>query len=309
MPQRSHRAPALAMIVLYGLSARWLRAQMVPVSDEGRLSADAASLSQPLYTGPVPVEASAAGGAESPAEPAAVVLPPTRRVRDLPKPSSGDKYRIRPLRAVAFGLTTSTLGGGAEMAMPLASTLNVRVGASYLLYNTPFSIDCIEYNPGIKFVAGRSTLDWFPFHGSFHVSAGALFFQNSIAGSASVPEGQSFTLGGTTYLNSVDDPVHGTAAVTYRKRLAPLVLLGFGNILPRSGRHLSVPIEFGGAYLQPPDIALALAGTACTNQGCFNAGTDPTVQANLAAERSRFSSDLRFLEVYPIVSIGVACRF
>ena len=88
-----------------------------------------------------------------------------------------------------------------------------------------------------------------------------------------------------------------------------MVLLGFGNILPRSGRHLSMPFEFGGAYLQPPTLNLKLSGTACTNQGCFNAATDPQVQSNLTKEVTTLQSDIRFLQVYPIVSLGLACRF
>ena len=216
---------------------------------------------------------------------------------------------MHPLRAVAFGLTASTLGAGLDMAMPLASTLNLRIGASYVRYDYLFTIDGIHYDPGIKFRAGRGTIDWFPHRGGFHISAGALYFKNDISGTANVTEGQMFTLAGTTYLNSVDDPTHGTASITYGKTLAPMLLLGFGNILPRSGRHFSVPIEFGGAYLQPPTVHVNLAGTACTMQGCFNAATDPTIQANLAAESSRFTGDLRLLQVYPIVSLGLACRF
>ena len=152
-------------------------------------------------------------------------------------------------------------------------------------------------------------MDWFPHHGAFHISVGALYFRNAIAGVANVGEGRSFTLGDTTYVNSVDDPVHGSAAITYHKKVAPMATLGFGNILPRSGRHVSVPIELGGAYLQPPDMTLDLAGTACTNEGCFNARTDPTLRANLLAEETRFEKDLRYFQVYPIVSLGLACRF
>lgn len=216
---------------------------------------------------------------------------------------------MRPLRAVAFGLTVSTLGAGVEAAVPLSRTLNWRVGASYVRYDVPFSINGIDYDPGVKYTAGRSTLDWFPHRGAFHISAGALYFRNAIAGSARVVEGATFTLGDTTYVNSVDDPIRGRAALVYGKHVAPLVLLGFGNILPRSGRHISVPIEFGGAYLQPPAVQLDLAGTACTNQGCFNAATDSTVRENIAAQQTRFTSNLRPLAVYPILSLGLACRF
>ncbi len=245
----------------------------------------------------------------APASAAPVTLPvKPAKVRDLPA-LSGDRPRVRPFRAAAFGLTASSLGAGSELAIPVARTLNLRAGASYILLHSPFNVDGIDYTPTLKFTSGRATVDWFPHHGAFHISAGALYFRNSIGGSANVVEGQSFTLGGTSYLNSVDDPVHGSASIVYGKQIAPMLLLGFGNILPRSGRHLSVPFEFGGAYMQPPTLNLKLSGTACTTQGCFNAATDPQIQTNLAKEINTLQSDIRVLEVYPIVSLGLACRF
>ncbi len=254
------------------------------------------------------VPASSSAPATSPGAP--VTLPPKpAKIHDLPAPGNGDRPRIRPFHAVAFGLTASSLGAGAEFAIPVARTLNVRVGGNYILLHYPFNVDGIDYNPGLKFTSGRATIDWFPHRGAFHVSAGALYFRNSIAGTADVVEGQTFALGGTNYINSVDDPIHGTASIAYGKQIAPVVLLGFGNILPRSGRHLSMPFEFGGAYMQTPILNLKLSGTACTTQGCFNAATDPQVQANLTKEINTLQSDLRFLQVYPIVSLGLACRF
>lgn len=141
------------------------------------------------------------------------------------------------------------------------------------------------------------------------MSAGMLYFHNQIAATGAVGAGQSFTLGTTTYINSVDDPVGVNASVTYGRQVAPLVLLGFGNLLPRSGRHFSAPVEFGGAYLQAPTLNMQLTGTACTSQGCFNAATNAQVQANLTSELRQIRSDLRLLQVYPVMSVGLACHF
>ncbi len=271
----------------------------------------APALLEPVIADPaLPSAAAPILASPTPAAPGPVTLPPKpAKVRDLPALGGGDQVRVRPFRAVAFGLTASSLGAGGELAIPVARTLNVRVGASYLKWQYPFELDGIDYDPGLKFTSGRATIDWFPHHGAFHVSVGALYFRNAIGGSANVTEGQSFSLGGTSYVNSVDDPIHGTATITYGKQIAPMVLLGFGNILPRSGRHFSVPFEFGGAYMEPPTLNLKLKGTACTMQGCFNAATDPEVQANVTQEVNTLQQDIRLLQVYPIVSLGLACRF
>ena len=323
----------LALLALgTAVSGTDLTAQMVPAATIGGVDGGTPTvdLSDPLYTSSdveassavslvssrvaLPSEAESSSvrepmGSSAPAGDPGVTRPLPPRSHELRQPRAREGYRMRPLRAVAFGLTASTLGAGAEMAMPLSRTLNWRVGANYVRYDVPFQISGIDYDPGVKYTAGRSTIDWFPHHGAFHISAGALYFRNTIAGSASVVEGGTFTLGDTTYLNSVDDPIRGSASLVYHKRIAPLLLFGFGNILPRSGRHVSVPFEIGGAYLQPPTVLLDLAGTACTSQGCFNAATDSAVRENIAAQQTRFTRNLKPLEVYPIVSMGLACRF
>lgn len=100
----------------------------------------------------------AAPSMPGPAEPF-TLPPPPKRVRALPDARSGD--RVRPFHAAAFGVTASTLGGGAEMAVPIARKLNLRVGGSYLNWRFPFSKDAIDYSPGVKFAAGREPLTGF----------------------------------------------------------------------------------------------------------------------------------------------------
>ena len=86
----------------------------------------------------------------------------------------------------------------------------------------------------------------------------------------SVGPGQTFVLGTQTFLNSVDDPASGSSSVIYPRTFAPLLMLGYGNLLPRSGEHLSLPIEVGVAYTGAPQISVALNGTACVSDGCVN---------------------------------------
>jgi len=70
-----------------------------------------------------------------------------------------------------------------------------------------------------------------------------------------VPAGKTFTLDGTTYTSSATDPVTGTGAVTMNKT-APKLTVGWGNLVPRSGRHFSVPVEIGAAYIGDPKVAV-----------------------------------------------------
>ena len=228
----------------------------------------------------------------------------------LPPPSKRHEERhFGPFSTMALAVTGSTLGPGVELATPLSGTMNLRLGGSYVNLQVPFSLGGVNYSTALKLTSGQGVVDWYPRRRGFHVSVGALYFRNAASAGETVNPGQQFELGGATYINSVDDPVQGTASLKFPRTVAPMVLMGFGNLIPRSGRHISVPFEVGGAYVGRPQIGLQLTGTACTTQGCFNTATDASTQANVAKEIDTLNQDLRLLQIYPIVSLGVALRF
>jgi hypothetical protein len=87
---------------------------------------------------------------------------------------------------------------------------------------------------------------------------------------------------------------------------------GWGNVIPRNGGHFSFPVEVGVAFIGSPAVNVALtSGQACNAQGqnCVNVATDPTLQANLQAQITKYKSNLDPLKTYPIVSFGVAYSF
>lgn len=220
-----------------------------------------------------------------------------------------DKLQVHPFSKIAVGLKVNTLGAGIEIATPLSRSLNARAAVNFADFNYAFSIDGIAYDTALRFQSGQMSVDWFPFHGGFHVSPGVMYFQNGLSGNASVPPGQPFQLSDTSYINSVDDPVYGTAGVTYGRKIAPTLTIGFSNIIPRNGSHFTVPFEIGAAYLGAAQMNIQLAGTACTKDGCFNAATDPDTQANLHREEESLNGELAKYKLYPLVSLGFAYRF
>lgn len=107
----------------------------------------------------------------------------------------------------------------------------------------------------------------------------------------------------SSFLNSVDDPVSGTASFEYSSKVAPMLLIGFGNLLPRCGRYLSVPFEVGAAYSGQAAIDVKLAGTACTAQGCsMRDGSADSLRQELID----LDSELKPFPFYPIISLGLA---
>jgi hypothetical protein len=212
---------------------------------------------------------------------------------------------------IGVGVNVSSLGFGAEMAARVTSRSNLRAGFNLFNYSRQFSKDGVSYAGELNFRSVQVNYDWFPFRGAFHLSPGMLIYNgNQIKANASVPGGQTFTLNNTTYASDAANPVSGTGKVDFMKA-APTFLVGWGNLIPHSGRHFSVPVEFGVAFTGAPRAALNLNGSACDSTGvnCRAIGSDPTIQSNIASEQNKINHDMAPFKVYPVISAGLAFSF
>jgi len=212
-----------------------------------------------------------------------------------------------------FGMAVkvSPLGLGIEAATPLTYRTNLRVGANAFSYSHGFNESGVNYNANLNLRSVESHLDWFPFAGAFHLSPGALFnYGNPVTGNASVGSGQSFTLGSTKYVSGPTSPISGTGKIGFN-RVAPSFLAGWGNLLPRSPKHFTVPFEFGAVFQGVPKATLNLAGDACNSTGgdCHNIGNDSSFQNNVIAQQNKLNNDMSFFKVYPVISVGFGYKF
>ncbi len=240
------------------------------------------------------------GGSSVPAAMGAVTAPPSAT-------------RSGAFAGFGVGVKVGLLGAGVEVATPLSYHLNLRAGGNFMNFSDTLSSDGITYDATLRFRSAEASVDWFPWAGGFHISPGALVYNNNqISGGAHVAAGDTFTLNSTTYTSSATNPVTGTGSVVMNKT-APKLTIGWGNLIPRSGHHFSFPVEIGAAYIGDPKVSLNLAGTACyTDQGttyCDNVATDPMIQANVTAEEQKLNKDAADARFFPILSLGFACRF
>jgi hypothetical protein len=214
------------------------------------------------------------------------------------------------LPRIGVGAKVSPLGIGFEGTTAITRNSNVRAAFNFLNYDHTYNKDGITYDADLGFRSLQFTYDQYLIKG-FHVSPGLLAYNGTHAdGTAFVPSGQSFTLGGVRYFSGSANPVNGTARVEFRKA-APLVMIGFGNPLPRSGRRFGFNLDVGVVFQGLPDTMLGLTGTACAvgpAAGCVNAATDPAVQKNVQAQQTKINNDLDPLKYYPVLSFGVSWR-
>ncbi len=184
-----------------------------------------------------------------------------------------------------IGVTGSTLGVGIQAATSVTHNSNLRVGVNGFNYTDNFSKDGVDYNAKLKLRSAQVTFDQYIVSG-FHISPGVLIYNgNTGSANAAVPGGQSFSLGSQNYYSSAVNPVSGAAAVTFNK-VAPMILIGFGNMLPRGQRHFGLNFDAGVAFEGSPKTALNLGGSACltsTQVACLNAATDSSYRASECA--------------------------
>jgi hypothetical protein len=178
-------------------------------------------------------------------------------------------------------------------------------------YSDSLTSHGVGYGAELHLRSVQVTYDQYLFRG-FHVSPGVLLYNgNKVDATASVAAGQSFTLGSARYYSNQTNPISGTGKVKLGKT-APMVLFGFGNLIPRTERHFGVNFDAGVVFQGSPETTLNLAGSACgisPTAGCVNAATDPIVQSNIRVEQDKLNHDLEPLKYYPVVSIGVSWRF
>jgi hypothetical protein len=308
-----------AFITTLALCSPWARAQGAPASGSPASvsisnPSDSSELSARAATPDLPFGPSASIWYKSAAESSSLAEDadssgPLPRPESTTEPTRVHKFYARPFHTFAIGVKASTLGPAVEIATPLSASLNLRAIGHFIDLDYNFNVDGIDYTTGVNFRSGQLGVDWFPFHSGFHVSPGLLYFKHYLSGVINVPAGKHFSLEDVDYINSVDDPVSGTASVGFSRHIAPALTIGWGNIIPRSGRHLSLPFEIGAVYTGAGVMDVRIAGTACTYQGCFNAATDPDTQANLQKEIRDLNKEVKKFQYYPIISLGLAYRF
>jgi hypothetical protein len=209
-----------------------------------------------------------------------------------------------------IGVNLSSLGAGVELAVPLGKKFNVRGGFDFFRYSGTFTNDGIHYDGQLRLLSGQAHLDWFPIS-IFHVSPGALFYDgNGVRANATVPGGQSFSVGGTPYQSDPAAPVTAVGRLDFLK-VAPMITVGIGNLVPRSGKHFSFLFEIGGAYQGSARVALNLAGNVCDSSGlnCRAIAGDSTVQSNIQAQQVKIQNDVNPYRFYPVVTVGVGFSF
>ncbi|HUH63464.1 MAG TPA: hypothetical protein VLZ50_10720 [Terracidiphilus sp.] len=239
-------------------------------------------------------------------------------------PTRGAYQASAPFARFGFGVSLSPLGIGLQTATNINDHLNLRGTGSFFNYNTSFTTSGFTANAKLNLASAGAALDYYPTHLGFRVSPGVLFYNNNgLTAADTVAGGTSFTLNGDTFYSANANsatgatPANGNASLALNTTKPAFTLTtGWGNLAPRSGRHISFPFEIGAAFTGSPSLNANLAGWACHDQAqtqCVDlSSSNPIaleVQSDLKAQIAKWTSDLSPLKVYPILSVGVGYSF
>ena len=271
--------------------------------------------SEPRFALAVPPWIPDYAASSSSREPATIALdelpdaPSTRRAGFV-RPPLAVASHTGPFSTVALAVTFGSGGVGIDVATPLNTKFNLRGGAGFLNYTTSF-VATVPITGTLQLRNVHGVVDWFPWGKAFHISPGVTFYQsNRYDAFIYIPGGQVVAFSDQNYTSDPNDPVHGTADVTFGNQVAPRLTVGWGNMIPHTDKNWTFPFEIGAEYVKPPVSAFTLLGSSCDAQGdCGSVQNDPDTQANVLQQQIDLTNELRPLRFFPVISIGVSYKF
>jgi len=188
----------------------------------------------------------------------------------------------------------STLGLGAEVAFPVSSSVDARIGLNSYKYNfnntTTSSGNSTDFRGDLKLQSLQALADWHPWSGSFRLSGGLMYNNNKFDMTAQ-PVGGSVNIGGVPYAVSGSEYVNAT--VDFNK-LVPYLGMGWGRTPRNTG--LSFTSDIGVMFQGSPK------GSVTTNISGVAASDINQANADL-------NDGLKNFKIYPVLSFGIGYTF
>lgn len=230
------------------------------------------------------------------------------------------KPTLAPFSRVGLEAGVSLMGINLQAATNMERHLNLRVNGNVFNYSkSNIETNGVTYSGKLNLASVGVDVDYYPFptHG-FRLSPGLLLYnQNTVSATGVVAGGTSFTVNGATYYSSAQNPVQATASIGLNANNPAFTLTtGWGNIISRTGGHLSFPFEIGAAFTGAPKPNIAFpSGQVCGSgfsgavSNCVDVSTDKQFQSDVQAQTATYKSDLNVVGIYPIISFGIGYNF
>ncbi len=196
-------------------------------------------------------------------------------------------------------------GISVEYTKPFSEKLNLRLALTSLPLEADFDEDGIEYEGEWTKNNAGVLLDWRPFSGSFHITAGLYAGGNELKLKASSKD-EDLEIGDETYTAS---DLTLKSEVTYADT-APYLGIGWGNAA--QGGAITMNFDLGILAAGSPSLSYDASGTIedPNNPGLIiDVSSSPELQEDLEKERIALEEDFEDFEFLPVIHFSIGYRF
>lgn len=202
----------------------------------------------------------------------------------------------------AMALGAGTPGVGLSLGFGFSRQWGMRVGYSAFDLHHAVNTSDVDYRGTLKLGIATALLDWYPFKGVFHLTAGVADDATKLDVVGQPTQG-TYTFNGNTYTTQQIGSLTGQAKFAHP--VGPYLGFGWGNPTGGSGR-VHFLLDVGAIYGGAPQVTLnAQCGSAAPPGSPLCA----TAQSDLLVERRNLQHKVDVLDWYPVVNLAVAVRF
>jgi len=202
----------------------------------------------------------------------------------------------------AVALRAGTPGVGLDLDLGLSPTFGVRVGYSGFDINHSVDTSDVDYSGKLKLSMGTALVDWYPFEGVFHLTAGAAFNSTKLD-VVGQPSAGTYTINGDTYNSSQIGSL--TGQLKFGNSVAPYVGFGWGNPTAADS-HIHFLLDVGAIYGGTPSVSLT---AQCGSAAPSGSPVCDQAQSDVVTEQQKLRNKADILQWYPVLNFGVAVRF
>jgi hypothetical protein len=196
----------------------------------------------------------------------------------------------------------STLGVGATITKSITPNLNAKLGVRGLGTSANISESGIDYDAKLNLFSVSTLVDYHPWKNSgFRLTGGLVFQDNNIEGNGKSNSDQKIQIGDQEYTSDQLGSVK--AKVSFPNSVAPYLGIGWGNAV-KPGNRWSFSANLGVMFTGSPKVNLTPQfGAAATPQ------IQDQIQSDVERERQQLENDLKWLNIYPVLSLGISYQF
>lgn len=191
----------------------------------------------------------------------------------------------------SLGAGVNTLGYGVDGNIRLSDRFSATAGWNTFSVDGDVDTDEVAYSGELSSDNATLTLNWHPFAGSFHISAGVVAGDLQAVVTGTPAAGASYEFNGVTYTAAQVGTLRGE--VELKDSIAPYAGIGWRS--QRKGLGVYADI---GVVAAKTSVGLVATGMLA----------DPRLAADLEAERASLESEVD-LSLYPVIGAGLTWRF